>query len=154
LRCILDAVVAELYGLEWEDLAWILRGCDYPTELSTSKTFTKSLDPKGFWRVDKEIEPELRHTVLTLVAFHDLKETIAAHGGNCEAGIEAFCKQNDGEGWMLPETLCLNDFGLGHDLRAKEPQPVRARLGERFLPWQLEQSVEESWAECEQHARN
>lgn len=152
LRCLLDALVAELYGLNWDDLAWILRDCDYPTELSTSKTFAKTLDPKGFWRVDKEKAPELRHTVLTLVAFHNLKETIAAHGGNCEAGIEAFCTQNDGDGWMIPETVCLNDFGLGHDLRDKEPQPVRARLGERFLPWQLEQSVEESWAECEQHA--
>jgi hypothetical protein len=38
--------------------------------------------------------------------------------------------------------------------RAKKPQPVRERLGPRFLPWQLEQGVEESWAECERHARN
>ena len=77
-----------------------------------------------------------------------------AHGGNREAGIEAFCSQNDGDGWMLPETLRLDDLGLGHDGRAKEAQPVRSRLGERFLPWQLEQSVEDSWAECERHARN
>jgi hypothetical protein len=31
---------------------------------------------------------------------------------------------------------------------------VRERLGQRFYPWQLEQSVDESWAECERHARN
>ena len=55
---------------------------------------------------------------------------------------------------MLPETLRLSDLGLGHDERAKEFQPVWERLGERFLPWQLEQSVEESWTECERHARN
>lgn len=54
---------------------------------------------------------------------------------------------------MLPETLRLADLGLGHDERAKHPQPVRARLGPRFYPWQLTQSVEESWAECEMHAR-
>lgn len=53
---------------------------------------------------------------------------------------------------MLPETLRLADLGLGHDDRAREPQPVASRLGERFLPWQLAQSVEESWAECERHA--
>ena len=53
---------------------------------------------------------------------------------------------------MLPETLRLADLGLGHDDRAREPQPVASRLGERFLPWQLSQSVEESWAECEMHA--
>jgi hypothetical protein len=61
---------------------------------------------------------------------------------------------NDGDGWQLPESLCLADLGLGHDELAKKPQPVRERLGPRFLPWQLEQSLEESWAECEMHARN
>jgi len=61
---------------------------------------------------------------------------------------------NDGEAWMLPETLRLADYGLGHDDRAKEPQPVAARLGSRFLPWQLEGTPEESWAECEHHAKN
>lgn len=154
IRCLLDAIVGELYGLDWDDLSWILRDCDHPTEIMSNKAFTRALDPKGFWRVDKELDPELRHTVLTLVAFHDLKQTIAVNDGNREAGIEAFCNQNDGDGWMLPETLRLDDFGLGHDSRAKEPQPVRSRLGERFLPWQLEQSVEDSWAECERHARN
>jgi hypothetical protein len=154
LRCILDAAVAELYGIEVRDLAWILRDCDRPGEQFRDRGIYRTLDPKGFWRVDKDKDPELRHTVLTLVAFHDLKQTIRAHGGDREKGIAAFLAQNDGEGWMLPETLCLADYGLGHDDRAKKPQPVRARLGERFLPWQLEQSVEESWKECEIHARN
>jgi hypothetical protein len=53
---------------------------------------------------------------------------------------------------MLPDTLRLADYGLGHDARAREPQPVASRLGERFLPWQLEQGVEESWEECRRHA--
>ena len=55
---------------------------------------------------------------------------------------------------MLPETLRLADYGLGHDARAEAFQPVRERFGPRLLPWQLEQSVEQSWAECERHARN
>jgi hypothetical protein len=71
-----------------------------------------------------------------------------------ELGIEAFCTQNDGDGWMLPETLCLADLSLGHDDRAQHTQPVRGRLGPRFFPWQLNQSVEESWTEWEHHARN
>lgn len=154
LRCMLDAIVAELYGLDWDDFAWILRDCDHPVARSTDNAFTRTLDPKGFWRVDKDQDPELRHTVLSLVAFRDLKEMIGAHAGDRDAGIEAFCAQHDGDGWMLPETLRLADYGLGHDDRAQHPQPVAARLGPRFLPWQLEQSVEESWAECEQHARN
>ena len=55
---------------------------------------------------------------------------------------------------MLPETLRLADYGLGHDERAKEPQPVASRLGPRFYDWQLAQSPEESWRECHLHARN
>jgi len=142
LRCTLDAVVAELYGLAFADLAWILHACDHPAQPLRSDDFTWSLNPKGFWRVDKEKDPELRHTVLTLVAFHDLKQL----------GIQKFLELNDGEGWMLPKTVRLADYGLGHDERAKEPQPVAERLGPRFLPWQLEQSPEESWEECGRHA--
>lgn len=153
LRALLDAVVAELYGLDFDDLAWILRDCDHPAALLREKAFCRTLDPKGFWRVDKEKDPELRHTVLSLAAFRDLKATIAAHGGDREKGIAAFCDAHDGDGWMLPETLRLADLGLGHDDRAREAQPVASRLGERFLSWQLAQSVEESWAECERHAR-
>jgi hypothetical protein len=55
---------------------------------------------------------------------------------------------------MIPETLRLADYGLGHDERAKEHQPVADRLGPRFYDWQLAQSPEESWRECHLHARN
>lgn len=144
LRCILDAIVAELYGLEIEDFAWILRDCDYPTAQVCDKKFARTLEPKGFWRVDKEKDPELRHTVLSLVAFHELKRL----------GLETFLNLNDGEGWMLPETLRLADYNLGQDDRAKQPQPLAQRLGERFLPWQIEGTPEQTWQECEKHAEN
>ena len=144
LRCILDAIVAELYGLEIDDFAWILRDCDYPITQVCDKKFARTLEPKGFWRVDKEKDPELRHTVLSLVAFHDLKRL----------GLETFLNLNDGEGWMLPETLRLADYNLGQDDRAKHPQPVASRLGERFLPWQLQGTPEDSWQECERQAEN
>ena len=144
LRSILDTVVAELCGLTLEDFSWILQDCAHPVEKVCDKPFSRTLDPKGFWRVDKEKDPELRHTVLSLVAFHELRRI----------GLEAFLNLNDGEGWMLPETLRLADYGLGHDDRAKEPQPVASRLGDRFLPWQLEGTPEESWEECERHADN
>ena len=91
---------------------------------------------------------------MTLVAFHDLQEKIDAATGDRERGIEAFLTQNDGEGWLLPETLRLADYGLGHDDRAHEPQPVASRLGPRFYDWQLVQSADESWRECHLHARN
>ncbi len=136
-----------MWGLSTGDALAILRECDGAASATGA-------DPKGFWRVDKDKDPELRHTVLTLVAFHDLEEKIRACGGDRDAGIEAFLGQNEGEGWMLPETLRLADYGLGHDERAKHPQPVASRLGPRFYDWQLAQSAEESWRECHLHARN
>ncbi len=144
LRCILDAAMAELYGLEIEDFTWILKDCDYSIEQIRSTDVAKTLDAKGFWRVDKELEPELRQTVLSLVAFQELKRI----------GLEEFLNLNDGEGWMLPETLRLADYGLGHDVRAERHQPVASRLGERFMNWQLQGTPEESWEECARHAEN
>ena len=141
-RCFLDALIAAAADLQGDEYQLVLSGCDWPKDATRGTDFTRTLLPKGFWRVDKDKDPELRYTVLSLVAFHDVKRI----------GIDAFLAQNDGEGWMLPETLRLADYGLGHDDRAKEHQPVASRLGPRFYDWQLEQSVEESWEECERHA--
>jgi hypothetical protein len=158
LRAMTDAVVAALYGLGRDDFAWLLRDCDHPANALGDKTFCRTLDPKGFWRIDKDQDPELRHTVLSLAAFDALQRAIAAAGSR-DAGIEAWCGQNDGDGWMLPETLCIADLGLtrtvasDYDERAKTPQPVRSRMGERFIDWQLAQTPAESWAECERHAQ-
>ncbi len=74
LRCILDAMIAELYGLEYDDFAWILRD--------------DRTNAKGFWRVDKDKPPELRHTTLALAAFKRLKEV----------GFAAFCQED----WQFP----------------------------------------------------
>ena len=144
LRCMIDAIVAHLYGLNVNEFSWILTNCVQPLNVINDRSFYRTLDPKGFWRVDKDKDPELRHTVLSLIAFHDLKEK----------GLDAFLAQNNGEGWLLPETLRLADYGLGHDDRAKEHQPVANRLGPRFLPWQLQGTPAQSWAECERHAQN
>ena len=144
LKAIIEAITSHAFGLSAEDLAFITRDCDYPADCVRSDDFTRTLDPKGFWRVDKEKAPELRHTVLAQVAFQDLQQL----------GLDAFLAQNDGEGWMLPEALRLSDYGLGHDARAHEPQRVASLLGPRFHPWQLEGTVEESWEECRRHAAN
>jgi hypothetical protein len=134
-RVMIDAVVTHWLGLSENDLRHVLRGCDWPQP-------AHGADPKGFWRIDSDKPPELRHTVLSLIAFHDLQRM----------GLKVFLDQNDGEGWMLPKTLRLADYGLGHDDRAKQHQPVADLLGPRFFDWQLAQSVEQSWEECERHA--
>jgi hypothetical protein len=141
LKAINEAVCSWYFGLEWDDLQTILDGCDLPVEMLSGGN-AKLLNPKGFWRIDKELSPELRHPVLSLLAFSDLKKK----------GLKAFMSQNSGDGWMLPEQVCLSDFGLGHDERAKAPQPVASRLGPRFLDWQLNDDVERSWQECAAHA--
>jgi hypothetical protein len=152
LRCILDAVVAHLYGLGEDDFRWILRDCDHPVDQVTNKAFARTLDSKGFWRVDKTQPPELRHTVLAQVAFADLQVMIRTHGE--EEALRRFLGSGPDDGWMLPETLRLADYNLGHDARAQKPQPVAPLLGPRFYDWQLAQSAEESWAECRRHAEN
>jgi len=144
-RVILDAIVAELYDLSYADFAWILRDCGHPSDEMRSRYH--SLDPKGFWRVDKTEDPELLHTVLALKAFADLKAM----------GIDAFCALNNGEGWMIPETLTFvsnPDGTIAFDTLEGRTVPVRERLGPRFLDWQLAGTPEESWKECEMHARN
>ncbi|GCE31011.1 hypothetical protein KDA_64950 [Dictyobacter alpinus] len=65
LRCLLDTLIADLYGLDYHELAWILR--PDPQHL------------KGFWRVDKEKPFALRHTTLILAAFAYLKEVGREH---------------------------------------------------------------------------
>lgn len=141
-RCILEALCAHFFNLDVLDFSYLLYQVDYPTDYLKDDKFCRSLNPKGFWRVDKEKDPELRHTVLSLVAFHDLQQK----------GMEAFLAQNDGEGWLIPEQLRLVDYGLGHDERAQEYQPVASRLGPRFYDWQLNENVERSWQECVAHA--
>ena len=154
LAIFLDVLTAKAFDLGIHELRHILHQCDIPRQRLADSHRAGTLNVKGFWRIAKNQDPELRHTVLTLIAFHDLQAKIQAAGGDREKGIEAFISQNNGEGWMLPETLRLADYGLGHDNRANHPQPVASCLGPRFYDWQLVQSNDESWCECHLHARN
>ena len=150
LRAILDATVAAMFGLDYFDLQRILKSCDLPSTTIAAR----DLNPKSFWRIDKERDPELRKTVLALVAFHDLETRIELANGNRQEGIGTFFAQNQGEGWLLPETLRLTDYNLGHDDRAHHYQHVACRLGSRFYDWQLAQGGVNSMRECHLHARN
>ena len=155
MRSMIDAVACAMYGCDAADLRYILRDSDLPTEdVSVAARRTNSLDVRGFWRVDRDVPPERRHTVLTLIALHDLEAEIEAADGDRERGIRAFLSQNGGAGWMLPETLRLADYGLGHDDRARHPQPVASRLGPRFYDYQLARTAGEAQRESHLHARN
>ena len=60
LRVEIDALCADLYGLEPDDFDWIVR--DDPT------------DPKGFYRVDRQLPFRERLTGLAAAAFRALKD--------------------------------------------------------------------------------
>ena len=60
LRVEIDALCADLYGLDPDDFDWIVR--DDPT------------DPKGFYRVDRQLPFRERLTGLAAAAFRALKE--------------------------------------------------------------------------------
>ncbi|PZU91794.1 MAG: hypothetical protein DCE90_19395 [Pseudanabaena sp.] len=131
----------------------------YLFELTTSEVTYILTTFRG---IDTKLDLALRQTTLTLIAFHELKRI----------GLDNFLNLNDGEGWMLPDTLRLADYGLGHDDRANQPQPVTSRFTlpdwdntatppnapinykQRFYPWQLAKTPAQSWAECERHADN
>ncbi len=154
LRCILDALNAVAVGITGEELHWMLRDCDHPVGKSTDRKFTRELFGKGFWRIDKDRDPELRHTVLTLIAFHDLEAKIREKGGSHDGGVASFLAQNQGEGWALPETLRLADYGLGHDERSQRPQAVAVALGPRFYDWQVIDHPSIGSAELTTHAHH
>ena len=143
-----NAIAALAMGFGESELRHALADCDKPPGS------VESGNPKGFWRVDSGSDPELRQTVLTLVAYLDLREKIEATNGDRENGIQWFLTQNHGEGWLLPEGLRLADYDLGHDDRARCHQPVASRLGPRFYDWQLAQSADEALREWHLHARN
>ena len=140
LKAVADAVAADLYGLDGDEFRHILADCDKPCDDYRNRD--DGFNPKGFWRVDRERPPELRHTVLSLVAFQELKAV----------GLDEFLNMNGGDGWQLPAQIRLSDFGLGHDLRAQKFQPVSDQFGPRYLFWQRESDIERSWLECERHA--
>ena len=146
--CILNAVVAAVVGLDGEDLRHMLAECD------RLRHDALNASPKGLWRVDKDLPPEQRQTVQSLVAFENLESVVAENGGNVGKGIDAFLLQNRGDGWMLPEASRIADFGLGDDERASAWQPVAGHLGSRFCDWQLVERSERLWRECRAHQAN
>jgi hypothetical protein len=64
----LDLLVARAFGLGHDDLAWLLRDCGHPSERLRDHAFTRRLDPKGFWRVDRDLAPRQRHPQQLLAA--------------------------------------------------------------------------------------
>jgi hypothetical protein len=56
----LDLEVAAAFSLDVRDLEWMLRETGLPTRELADRRRTQQLDPKGFWRVDRWLEPAAR----------------------------------------------------------------------------------------------
>ena len=143
VAAMVDAVVAAAMGLSKADLHHILAECDHPNDAALRQ-------PKGFWRVDKDRPPELRQTVLTLLAFESLLEH--GNGDPSRATVDFLTTRTDG--WHTPEAIRLADHNLGHADRAEGRKPVATALGPRFYDWQLAQPADEAIRERHLHARN
>jgi hypothetical protein len=130
LHSMLDALIAHLFGLGHEDLRWILRDCNHPTEKLRDRAFTRSLDPKGFWRIDRHRQPHHRRTVLAMDASAELQRHIHTSDGELDSGLLAFCAEHREDGWNPPGSL-----------------------NPRLLSWQDCTSPGESWSLCEWHSR-
>lgn len=64
----LDLAVARAFGLDRDDLAWMLRDCDHSCANLRDARFRRDLDPKGLWRVDRDRQPQERLPVRVLQA--------------------------------------------------------------------------------------
>ena len=121
LRVRLEVVCAALYGLDSSDLDHIFSGCDLPLG-GVGSAATQS--PRGFWRVDNDLEPERRLPNLVSAAVRQLEA------------------RTQGRDLLeLAADQLLADTEDGDD-------------GPRFLDWQWAQDAAESWRECEIHAAN
>jgi hypothetical protein len=106
LRVEIDAICADLYGLDPVDFDWIVR--DDPT------------DPKGFYRVDRHLPFRERLTGLAVGAFRTLKEgkwsaEFAARLSNDDffelIGIPELTNADAAKAKKLPEPLILKREG-------------------------------------------
>ncbi len=70
VRIRLELAVADAFGLEPTDLDWMLRDCDHPVTALANRVFARRLDPKGFWRVDRELPPSARLPMRVRAAAH------------------------------------------------------------------------------------
>ena len=117
LRVEIDALCAELYGLDPDDFDWIVR--DDPS------------DPKGFWRVDKELPFRERLTGLAAAAFRALK--------NGKWSAESVAKLSNDEFFAIIGIPELTNDAAAREAGLAEPL-IRKRNGchvwepEKFTP--------------------
>lgn len=120
LRSMVDALIAWSYGLSPDELRWMFRDCMATEAALKGATVIRGLDPKGFWRVDPHLPPELRHPSLTLRAL----EFLLTHDEH------AFLVGMDGEGWQFPVEV-ISRHSAAHAPAGAAPPGGDAQAGPR-----------------------
>lgn len=65
----LDVAVAAAWGATAVDLARLTADCSMPVDALADRRVARGLDPKGFWRIDRDLPPAERRTVRAAAAF-------------------------------------------------------------------------------------
>jgi len=81
-------------------------------------------NPKGFWRVDNDKPLDIRLTTLSQIALRDA----------LDLGPKKFIELD----WQIPKNLQIKYMDI---------------IGKRFLEWQTNSTIEESWDYCEKNAK-
>jgi hypothetical protein len=110
LRAMVDAVVAWAYGLSVKDLRYLLRDCMHSCEDLRKRSIVSILDPKGFWRVDSDLDPESRATNLAVDGLASLYEAVSFAGSDID-GVALFQQRwsSDAERTSLPDSSRSSD---------------------------------------------
>lgn len=114
-----DLLVAAALGLTPDDMGRILADCGHPQERLAEASFCSTLPRRGFWRVDRDRPPEVRHTELVRTLYHapsghsahDWEELLMPHLGPIlapwQVGLDA---DHD---WELCRRIAKRLKGLG-----------------------------------------
>ncbi|GMV38641.1 MAG: hypothetical protein AMXMBFR64_03570 [Myxococcales bacterium] len=108
----LDAVVAAAWGLCARDLAELLSDCACPE--GAPATTWAALPPRGHWRVDRALPPQLRSTVLAVAALSALERT----------DLDRFLASHAHDGWAIPEALDLARLGFPTESGLRQLTPL------------------------------
>lgn len=68
LRVLIDVLAASAFGLTADDMEFVLADCNHPVGQLKKPSFTSTLEPRGFWRVDRDEPPGERLPVRVLAA--------------------------------------------------------------------------------------
>ena len=128
-----------------------MQECSFSKDNLLSAGFSKRLNPRGFWRVDKRLDPEFRLTNLVVVALMQLEQLVEhCHGDQIQA-LKQFHGYDTSPAWDFPDRIRLADYGIVAD--QNESKDIRSFF--QYVPPRptSDEEVSLSWKDCENTSR-